>query len=256
MFIGCDEGRLNSEYLVIGSIWLPNDTVSLLEKAVTDWRVGTHFWEEISLKSIRQNASDFKISKYVEFLDIAFELGIEFKSIVVKKELADKKEYHNNDDKIMQLDFLALLIRNKLKYEFGAVEEEISVLYDSFIDQNKTVTKEMITGLEEKEGGGLEFSIEEISEKVIPKVKTRIESYIDKEIECFSQCTSHICSVVQLADLFAGSVQSRLGGNEAIPGREAVIKCFENKFQHPLGTRTPYTRKDLNIWIWRPPMRD
>lgn len=251
MFIGNDESGIAPPFEVIGSVWLPNAAVADFERRVTEWRVNNHFWEEIHFNEIKDDSREFTINNYLEFLKIGFGIGAQFKSIVVPKDLTNLA-IHDENERIRQLNFLALLIRNKLKSDFPNIDEEISIVSDSFMPPSTEITRREITATTNADGG----TTYEIAKKVyraIPRARERMEREIGRPVACFAQCTSHICSVIQLADLFAGSIASRFGDVSINSNRERIISSFETQFKHPFGTRTFASRKDLNIWVWRPP---
>lgn len=251
MFIGSDESGIAPQYEVIGSIWLPNEDVIEFERRVTEWRVGCHFWEEIHFDQIKGKSTDFSVDNYLRFLQIGFEIGVQFKCIVVKKSLTDLA-LHDDNERIRQLNFLALLIRNKLKTDFPDTKGEINIVSDNFIPKHVEIKRSELTTTSNPDGG-LTFQTEERRYVAIPHAKERIEKEIGRKIDCFAQCVSHLCSVLQLADLFAGSVASRLGEEPVNANRDKIISSFETHFKHPFSARTSPLRKDLNIWIWRPP---
>lgn len=252
MFIAADESGIAGGYLVIGTVWMPNELVPEFERSVSDFRLKNHFWREFHFENLGKSGVDeFTFKNHLEFLKLCIAVGVEFKCIVVDLSLIDLKKFHDDNDRIMQLNFLCVLIRNKFRADFPETIEELTILSDSFIGPQTEITRIERSFKNEK---GV-FSIEEteIRRSAIQHAKLRTESEIERKVDCFAQCSSHLSSAIQLADLFAGAVAARIAGIEESDHRMELVRLLEDTFGQKLNQRSLPSKRDLNVWIWRPP---
>lgn len=249
MFIAADESDFGRGYLVIGTVWLRNEQIPELERTVAEFRVKNHFWREVHLANVDNTSGEFYNNNCLEFLRIGVETGVEFKCIVVP-EAQVNMGMHDNNPKIMQLNFLCTLIRNKLRTEFSEVEEEITILSDSFMPPGTEIER---TEIKVDSENPTVFRLEKVSRRAIPEAKVRAERYIGRKIDCMAQCSSHLSSAVQLADLFAGAVSARAAGVSEDDPRWPIVNEFETSYGQKLNQRSMWGRRKLNIWVWRPP---
>lgn len=235
MFVACDESGNNSsdKYLVIGSVWIDKKNLSEFEKRVTELRLNSKCWGEIEWLKLNAASSEHIIKFYKDFIKLAFDdLKIYFRFIIVKKDWVNLKEYHQGSKELMQLKFMYLSIS---RYAENCLEKDkqnnLHIVFDSFTESK--------TSKEEKWRIG---------------TKDFIEKYLGCGVEHLQPCCSHICSLIQLCDLFTGAVSTSWNTppSKISETKSDLIKYMEKLVKTNFGTITLPSEKDFNIWAWRP----
>ena len=238
MFVACDESGKGSsnQYLVIGSVWMDKENVPEFEKRVTEFRIINKFWGEIEWLKLSKSTSEKYIDIYKDFIELAFkDLKIYFRFIVVKKDLLDKKTYHQGSEELVQLKFMQLSIS---RYANRFLEQEkkkrLHIIFDQFQESKKS-----------KE------------EKWRSTTRQFIEKNVGYKIEHFQPCTSHISSLIQLCDITTGAVSKVWNEppSKISSTHREMIDHIEKLAHTDLSGRTLPTEMDFNIWAWSPSIR-
>ncbi|MCL5008834.1 MAG: DUF3800 domain-containing protein [Patescibacteria group bacterium] len=206
--------------------------LSEFEKKVTTLRLNSKCWGEIKWNKVRSMSNDM-LSFYKFFIDLAFDdIPVCFRFVVVEKSLLNLKKYHENSIELVRLKFLHLLIsRYADKFLDGKTKKGLHIVIDEF-----------------------EESRQAKEEHWQQKTRKYTESHLECPIEHMQPCNSHICSLVQLCDLFTGATsyswntpesKRRLQKNE-------LANYIERKTGKKLDSVTLPTEKEFNMWRWKP----
>jgi hypothetical protein len=234
MFVACDESGVKpkDKYLIIGSAWVTKQGLCDFEKNTTALRLKNKCWGEIKWDKVG-TMSDQMLKLYKNFIDLAFDnIPVYFRFIVIEKKLVKIKEYHQNNWDLARLKFLNFLIsRYAEKFFDKETQKGLHVIFDHF-EQSKRAKKENWES----------------------ETRKYIEKYLGDTIEHLSPCTSHICSLVQLSDLFTGAIATswNLPNDERSAQKNELIHYMEAKTKHKFNFSTLLTEKEFNLWVWRP----
>lgn len=177
MFIACDESRAGKYYFVLGSVWVPKESVSEFERCVSKLRLHFKCWGEVKWSKISDHTPESIMRFYKAFIESVSDMDPFFRFIVVDTERSGGGEI----DERMQLQFMRLLIsRNAVR---GGLRErvrpnEIHIIFDQFQESRQS----------RNEGWRKE-------------TRDFLNRSLGCEIEHFQPCVSHINSLLQLADL-------------------------------------------------------
>ena len=234
MFVACDESGINSsdKYLVIGSVWTSKQGLCDFERKVTELRLKQKCWGEFKWSKV--GAMSDQISQfYIDFITLAFqEIEIRFRFIIIEKKLLDMQTHHDNSDELVQFKFSYLLIsRYAERFLDKQGKKSLHIVFDDF-EQSKKAE----------------------DEKWVLKMRGYIERRLGEPIEHLQPCTSHICSLIQLCDLFTGAISTSWNNSPSkiSPRKKELIEHMEQKTGKKIDARTLLTEKDFNVWVWRP----
>lgn len=238
MFVACDEsGILSSDrYLVIGSAWISKDDLCEFEKMITKLRLERKCWGEIEwLKTTPISIPMLQF--YKDFIGYAFrKVPISFRFIVVEKALLDMPRYHQNSQELIRFKFMHLLLSRHGQHFLPAKDRTgLHIVFDKFTQSKRAR-----------------------DEQWAYKMRGHIERYLGSPIEHMQPCTSHICSLVQLCDLFTGAISTswNVPPSKISDSKKELIELIERSTGKILRARTLPTERDFNIWIWQPsPLR-
>lgn len=238
MFVACDESGINpsDDYLVIGSVWVSKQGLCDFERNVTALRLKHKCWGEIKWDKVKGSISEEMFNFYKEFIDLAFEeIEASFRSIIVRKKLLDMDAYHNGSEELVRFKFSHLLLsRHADRFLDKAGKKGLHIVFDNF-----------------------EQTQQARDEKWVLKMRAYIEYHLGGSIEHLQPCISHICSLIQLCDLFTGAVSTSWNASPSKMSakKKELIEYIEVKSKRKLSTRTLATEKDFNIWVWQPSPR-
>lgn len=234
MFVACDESGKTSDdkYLVIGSAWVSKEGLCDLERRTTELRLRRRCWGEIKWSKSR---SESMLQFYKDFIELAFnDIEIDLRFIVIEKELLDMRTYHESEEELVFKFMHLLLSRHGKRFLDRGEQRELHIVFDNF-----------------------DLSQQAREERWILKMRRFIERHLGVTIEHLQPCTSHICSLVQLSDLFTGAVAtswnttpSRIGARN-----KELIEFMERKTGKTFRARTLLGDKDFNVWVWQPSPR-
>lgn len=234
MFVACDESGIKpaDKYLVIGSAWVSKQGLCDFEKNTTALRLKNKCWGEIKWDKVGTMSAQM-LEFYKNFINLAFNgISIFFRFILVEKKLVKIKLYHENNWDLARLKFLNFLISRYAEKFFDKITQKgLHIVFDHF-EQSKRAKKENWEN----------------------ETRKYIEKYLSDSIEHFQPCTSHICSLVQLIDLFTGAISTswNLPINRRSAQKNELIEYMESKTKHKFSGPTLPTEKEFNIWVWRP----
>lgn len=235
MFVACDESGINSsdKYLVIGSAWTSKQGLCDFERKVTELRLKHKCWGEVKWSKVGGAMSDEMFQFYVDFITLAFqEIEVCHRFIIVEKKLLDMRTYHNNSNELVQFKFFHLLIsRYAERFLDKQGKKSLHIVFDDF-EQGKKAK----------------------DEKWLLKTRGHIERHLGGNIEHLQPCISHICSLIQLCDLFTGAISTfwNTSPSKIAPKKEELIKHMEQKTGKKITAQTLPTEKNFNVWVWRP----
>src|SRR3989344_2226219 len=231
MFVACDESGVNptDKYLVIGSAWITKQGLCDFEKKITELRLGKKCWGEVEW-SKTGSMSEGVLQFYKDFIGQAFqEIPISLRFIVVEKAKLDMARYHQKSDELVRLKFMYLLLsRHGERFLQKQDRNKLHIVFDSFTQSKKAKTEQWVL-----------------------RMKGHIERYLGGPIEHIQPCTSHICSLVQLSDLFTGAVSTSWNTppSKISDNKKELIELIERGVGKTLKARTLLTDKDFNIWV-------
>lgn len=237
MFVACDESGINpsDKYLVIGSAWISKTDLCHFESNVTELRLKKKCWGEIEWSKVH-TMSKSMCQFYKDFISLGFqELPIFLRFIVVDKTLLDMETYHQNSLELVRFKFTNLMISRYAERFFDSQRNKgLHIVFDSF--SQSTLAR---------------------GENWQNKMRQYIEQHLGVEIEHLQPCCSHICSLVQFCDLFAGAVSISWNKPSNITNtQKELIEHMESVTSKKLNFRTSLTDKEFNLWVWRPsPLR-
>ncbi|MDE0243259.1 MAG: DUF3800 domain-containing protein [Candidatus Kaiserbacteria bacterium] len=225
MFVACDEsGSVNQRFFVLGSVWVPKETVSEFEKAVSLLRLQSKCWGEVKWKKIDDHVPENIMCFYEEFIRATFNKGLFLRYIAVDTEMLKEKRVTEK----LQLKFMYLLIsRNAVRGELRkkVIPSELHILFDQFQESEKS----------KEEGWRIQ-------------TKNFINQHLECEIEHLQPCRSHINSLVQFVDLCTGfvcEVKNSNGKDSLSKNKKRLSNLIEN-----------YGYGDTSsVWDWFPHSR-
>jgi hypothetical protein len=237
MFVACDESGINpsDKYLIIGSAWISKQGLCEFEKDVTALRLKHKCWGEVKWSKVG-TMSDEMFQFYKDFIALAFQdIEISFRTIVVEKKLLDMTTYHNGSEELVRFKFSHLLLsRHGERFLDKAGKKALHIVFDDF-----------------------QLTQQAKDEKWVLKMKAHIEHHLGEHIEHLQSATSHICSLIQLCDLFVGAISSSWNNSPSkiSQRKKELIEYIEQKIGKKVGARTLPTEKDFNVWVWQPSPR-
>lgn len=237
MFVACDESGKNSSdtYFVIGSIWVSKKDAVLFEQKIAELRIAKKCWGEVCWKKIQDATSPDLLSFYEEFVSLGVKkLDISFRFILANKNIVDLKQYHQGKQEKMHLKFMRLMVgKYGERFLDSKARRELHIVYDRFDESNQSKQE---------------------------KWRKEMRSWIEYDFGCtighIQPCTSHICSLVQLADLFAGAMSTawNVSPSHISKAKAQMMTHMEQATGRELRTTSKPTEKYFNVWLWRPPV--
>lgn len=227
MFVACDEGAPSRRFWVIGSLWLPKKLVPNYEAQITDFRIKKKFWGEIKYQKIE----DRYLDRYLGFLHIGLvQTRLEYSCIVIDTRRftqRDMQKFHAGQEREAFMKFYRLLLAHEINYRLQEDRNQtFHVIYDT-----------------------LSF----VEPKLVSNFSRFLRSDVGSALECLEPCTSHICSLVQTADLVTGAVSSRVNNTvSSSRAGEKVSRRVEQWAGQSIGRGTLPYRRPFALWSWRP----
>ena len=218
MFVACDESGTDKRFFVLGSVWVPKENVSEFERCVSVLRLRYKCWGEVKWAKIGVHTPRNVMLFYRAFVKSASDLNPFFRFIVVDTRKLDKGKV----DEKLQLKFMYLLIsRNAVR---GVLRQRVKpsdlhILFDQFSESRRS-----------KDEGWRE------------ETKDYLNQYLNCEIEHLQPCTSHINSLVQLADIVTSMLsEMKNTGAESLSGNRKQIARLVRKYD-----------ERFDVWDWEP----
>jgi hypothetical protein len=224
MFVACDESGMSDRYWVIGSVWLPAQMLSTIEKEITELRLSKKCWGEVKWEKVSDQFLDF----YKSFLTIVFSKNPHFHCIVIDSQLltAEKiKQFHKKGgQREAFFKFYRLLLGYCIKKYMTDGEKNFHIVYDSTND-----TQEL---------------------------RRVFHDFVRLDardcIQHIAPCTSHINSLVQFSDILSGAVASKVNNKGLASARSNLIEQIEQWSGSELNLVTSAGKTPFSHWRWFP----
>lgn len=232
----CDEsGQTACRYMVLGGVIVPDTNLSTLCRKISDWRQSNAMNSELKWTKV----SNQKYEEYRRLIDLFFDhakspMRWAFKSVVFDMWAMDYGKFHNGD---RELGFY------KFMYQF---------LLHQFGKHAKTDEHRLMVYLDHRNTSYRLADLKGILNSGARKVHGRTVD-VFKSIEPID---SKACDILQLADVLMGAIGSQWNEHHLKPDARRAKVDLANYIaaragMKDLSRRTPYSRKDFEIWPFK-----
>ena len=225
--IYCDESchlpHDNVDLMVIGGISCPKEKVEYINKAIREIKVKNGVFEFAEIKWTKVSESKYKM--YEELVDLFFDNSfLNFRAVVaLNKSRLDYDKFHlTHDDWYQRIYYLTL--REMI---------DIGHTYHIYVDIKDTKGSQKIDQLKD----------------VLNNV---VGYFYDETVKNIQLVRSDQIQLLQLTDLFIGTVCYSNRGLSANPAKLRLINHIEESWGRSLDKTTPKTESKINIFKWLP----
>jgi hypothetical protein len=220
-----DESGKNETNLIIASVWVlhPPEIVRLLNE-IQRWRKERKVEKEFHFKDINESTLDL----YKSFIDFILDNAavLTFRAIA-----ADNRGNKNIDDTIEKLIYHLLL--RSVEHEHG--------------QGRATLPRTLIVTKDEDAPGRDKLMLAEIADQLRTASSAQLAGRL--EVGAFETVKSELHPIVQIADLFAGSLNRVLNVADNAAAKDRFAHHLLNKLGIPRGPSSSETAGDIAVVI-------
>ncbi|KAF0178663.1 MAG: hypothetical protein FD164_2182 [Nitrospirae bacterium] len=220
----CDESRPElfttkatsaDRYMLIGSIWIPKDSRSVIKDKIRGLRQKHSAFGEIKWHAVAPSKLDF----YRDIVKLFFSEGdnLRFRCILIDKQQVDLGAYHKGDAELGFYKFYYQLLHHWIKE---------GNRYSIFTDTKTTRVRHRL--------------------KELHQILNR--SNLFSEILAVQALPSDEAVLIQLADLLVGAVGYCCHGHGASPAKKEIVAMIEEYLGHAPCEATMRDEKKFNIF--------
>jgi len=240
MLIACDESGTESSdnYFVIGAIFVDENLLGDYEKRVFQLRLVRKCWGELHWsEKVKDSSSKNQIDTYKEFIKLSLtDFPLRLRFVIVDKSKLNLKQFHKNDQQLMQFKFMYFTISRYVKTLLSCKlinqKEDLYILFDEFTQSKVSM-----------------------EEKRVLVAREWVEKYTGMHVSHIQPCDSKVCSILQLCDLLTSAVSTKVNGKVSCSAKLDLINYIEKLLNRQLNRPSAITDTKVNVWFWNPGVR-